>query len=180
LSAGDSLPRPGQEVAGPAPVAARLARPQEAAACVRLLRQLGCFTFQGTDAELEQRLAPQLARPETMHLLVAGTPGEPVALALAYVLPDPSGAPTVYVHDLVVDARARGQGLARVLMQGAVDMAHDVGAAKVMARTDDGNAAAERLYASLGLAEGDRLWEGPVAARDASLPERQRTSDGSG
>ncbi|MBN2744424.1 MAG: GNAT family N-acetyltransferase [Marinilabiliaceae bacterium] len=61
--------------------------------------------------------------------------------------------PYINVHDIVVDARYRGQGLGRQLMQRIIGIAAERDYCKVTLEVRDDNAVAQSLYRSLGFDE---------------------------
>jgi ribosomal protein S18 acetylase RimI-like enzyme len=58
--------------------------------------------------------------------------------------------PAGFIHDVVIDAAARRSGVARALLQEAAERLRALGAARVMLWTAEKNAAAQRLFESLG------------------------------
>lgn len=55
-----------------------------------------------------------------------------------------------FIHDVVVDATARRSGVARLLIEAAVEWLRERGAPRVMLWTAEHNSGAQRLFESLG------------------------------
>ena len=62
------------------------------------------------------------------------------------------------LNDLFVDEGARGQGVARALMEAARAFAASTGAASLELATERDNAPAQALYDSLGYARDEAYW----------------------
>jgi GNAT superfamily N-acetyltransferase len=58
--------------------------------------------------------------------------------------------PAGFVHDVVVSEHERGRGVARALVEAAVEWLREHGAPRVMLWTAEPNHAAQRLFAALG------------------------------
>jgi ribosomal protein S18 acetylase RimI-like enzyme len=58
--------------------------------------------------------------------------------------------PAGFIHDIVVDERARRSGVAKLLMTAAVEWLRDNGAPRVMLWTAAQNESAQKLFESLG------------------------------
>lgn len=130
-------------------------------------------------------------RPE--DFLVAELPGVRVAGYIRTVPPTPlpSNAHVRQIQGLGVDPRARGHGVARALVQAAVEQARREGARRMTLRVLGHNAPARRLYESEGFAvegvlPGEFLLDGayvddvlmgrpldPVPAQSGSQPPPQ-------
>jgi ribosomal protein S18 acetylase RimI-like enzyme len=97
-------------------------------------------------------LGTQLAESEVI-VYVAERAGQVVGYVYAGMEPlswkelrDPAG----FIHDVVVDEHARGQGLATRLVEVAADWLESHGAPRVMLWTAEANPAAQRLFQRLG------------------------------
>jgi len=73
--------------------------------------------------------------------------------------------PCGYIHDVYVRERSRGQGAGRLLMEAAIDWVRSKGMSQVVLYSKTGNAAAQRLFASLGFR--DTMVEMTLDRRDA-------------
>ncbi len=73
----------------------------------------------------------------------------PVGLVAA----SPDSAETAYVYSLWVDPQARGQGLARRLVEAVLDWARRHGVRTATLRMEPGNGAARTVYEGLGFTE---------------------------
>ena len=67
------------------------------------------------------------------------------------------------LNDLFVDEGARGQGVARALMEAARAFAASTGAASLELATERDNAPAQALYDSLGYARDEAYWHYALA-----------------
>jgi len=97
-------------------------------------------------------LGTQLREPDVI-VFVAEEDGEVLGYVYAALEPqswkelrDAAG----FVHDLVVEERARGRGIARALMEAAIEWLKEQGAPRVVLGTAEQNAAAQRLFTKLG------------------------------
>ncbi|WP_030936587.1 GNAT family N-acetyltransferase [Streptomyces sp. NRRL S-646] len=114
--------------------------------------------------EVFSRLLPQLstsARPldaeavgrivacDANTVLIARADREIVGTLILVMVPVPSGL-RARVEDVVVDAAARGHGVAGLLMQKALQTARDAGARTVDLTSRPDREAANRLYGRLG------------------------------
>lgn len=86
-------------------------------------------------------------------VLVAERRGEVVGYAYAGLEPmswKDLRAPCGYLHDVFVDERARGAGAGTALLRAALAWCEERGAPRVVLMSAEGNAAAQRLFATLG------------------------------
>jgi ribosomal protein S18 acetylase RimI-like enzyme len=97
-------------------------------------------------------LGTQLAEKDVV-VLVADRDGDVVGYVYAGIEPlswrelrESAG----FIHDVVVDERARRTGVASALVEQAVDWLASQGAPRVMLMTAEQNPAAQRLFARLG------------------------------
>lgn len=83
--------------------------------------------------------------------LIAQVDGQPVGLMNCFQGYSTFAAkPLINIHDLVVDATYRGQGVAKALFTQVENIATERGACKVTLEVLSGNTPAKALYASLG------------------------------
>jgi GNAT superfamily N-acetyltransferase len=97
-------------------------------------------------------LVSQISNPEAV-VLVAERDG---AVA-GYVFADVEGiswkdlrGPCGFVHDVYVEESARGEGIGRDLLQGAIDWIRSRGRTQIVLWSKFGNESAQRLFASMG------------------------------
>jgi GNAT superfamily N-acetyltransferase len=87
---------------------------------------------------------------EPMHVLVAEMDGR-IAGIVHYIFHRSTWmiGPTCYLQDLFTDARVRGQGAGRALIEAVYAKAHEAGARRVYWLTHETNATAMKLYDSI-------------------------------
>jgi GNAT superfamily N-acetyltransferase len=113
----------------------------------RLIPQLGAFKIPPTWEELTA-----LLQSESSTLLIARLPdehGEIVGVLSLTIYRVPTGGRSI-VEDLVVDERARRQGIGEALLRFAIDLARDAGANGVSLTSNYSRQAANRLYQTMG------------------------------
>jgi ribosomal protein S18 acetylase RimI-like enzyme len=96
-----------------------------------------------------QRLREIVASPASRLLLARDEAGNVVGMLTLALFPIPTGV-RAWIEDVVVDERARGQGIASELTQAALRMAAQHGARTVELTSRPDREAANRLYARLG------------------------------
>ena len=110
------------------------------------------FYRQPSDLPRARRfLYDRLSQRQSVVLVAESAPGE--ALGFIQLYPCFSSirvAPTFILNDLFVTPPARGSGVGRSLMEAAARMARATGAVGLELATAKTNAAAQRLYESLG------------------------------
>ena len=119
-------------------------------AFVRLVPQLSRSNSPPTEAELAE-----IARSEATHLLVARDDGGTIVGSLTLVLFRIPTAMRAWIEDVVVDERARGQGVGEALNREALRVAADAGAKTVDLTSRPSREAANRLYQRLGFKQRD-------------------------
>jgi ribosomal-protein-alanine N-acetyltransferase len=116
-----------------------------------------------------------LDRPDIADMLVARLPGHgappPIAGYLcAYLLTD-----EVHINNLAVDARWRRRGVARALLQAALDRGRLQGATRAFLEVRMSNAGAQSLYRSFGFRDaGIRRHYYTQPVEDALVMELRR------
>ena len=127
----------------------RPARLSDSPAVADLVTELGYPT---TPARMQQRLTRLLADPEYVTL-VAETSGVMVGLVGAYVgLALELDSTSARLTGLVVDARWRGRGIGRALMQHIESWCRQKGATCVILTSGHHRADAHRFYEAIGYA----------------------------
>jgi len=114
-----------------------------------------------SDLVLSRRyLTERLERGESVVLLAEAPGGAALGFVQMYPTFSSLRAARVFVlYDLFVAPEARRHGVARRLMQAAVDEARAAGAAALSLQTARTNVAAQRLYESLGWKRDEEFME---------------------
>ena len=114
-----------------------------------------------SDLVLSRRyLTERLERGESVVLLAEAPGGAALGFVQMYPIFSSLRAARVFVlYDLFVAPEARRHGVARRLMQAAVDEARAAGAAALSLQTARTNVAAQRLYESLGWKRDEEFME---------------------
>jgi GNAT superfamily N-acetyltransferase len=140
----------------------RRAQTSDAEAIARLLHdfntEFGDFT-PGPEA-LEKRIRVLLARGD-VTVVLAGDPPEGLAL-LRFRPALWTATLDCYLEELYVVPERRGRGSGRALMEAAMDVAREEGAAHMDLGTGDDDVAARALYESLGFDNREGKPEGPL------------------
>ncbi|SEO57564.1 Acetyltransferase (GNAT) family protein [Actinacidiphila rubida] len=110
----------------------------------RLLPQLSA-----TAKPLDHAALDRIVTCDAMTVLVARTPEAIVGTLTLVLLPLPSGL-RARIEDVVVDASARGHGVAGLLTREALRIAREAGARTADLTSRPDRAAANRLYERLG------------------------------
>ena len=108
------------------------------------------------DASIAASVERLMERGEAEYLLAAADDGEPVAgvAQLRYRWGIWWEAEDCWLEDLFVEARARGTGLGRALVQATLDRARERGCRRVELDVNTENPPALSLYRSLGFETG--------------------------
>jgi ribosomal protein S18 acetylase RimI-like enzyme len=149
-------------VSAPADVAVRRGELTDAEAIARLLHdfntEYGDFT-PGPRA-LTDRIR-QLLDAGEITVLLGGEP--PEGLALVRFRPSLwKESLDCYLEELYVVPERRGRGLGRALMEAAIALARDRGAADIHLGTSEDDVAARALYESLGFSNREGGPDGPI------------------
>jgi ribosomal protein S18 acetylase RimI-like enzyme len=118
-------------------------------ACRRLLPQLSSTAGPVGPGDLGR-----IAGHQAVTLLVARGPEGIVGMLCLVMFPLPTGL-RARIEDVVVDERARGQGVGTALTMAAVDLAGRRGARSVDLTSRASRVAANRLYQQLGFRQRD-------------------------
>ena len=125
----------------------------------------GYKTFYKTpvsDADLE-RTWRRLLRAESTHALGASLDGHLVGIAHFLFHPAVWTDDVCYLQDLFVDVAARGQGVARALIEHVADAATRRGAPRLYWLTAVDNAVARTLYDKVAQCRGFIRYDHPMA-----------------
>jgi ribosomal protein S18 acetylase RimI-like enzyme len=134
----------------------RLAGPEELAAVGRLLRD---FNVEFGEPTPEPKvLAARLGGLRDTVVLIAGEPARGVAV-LRFREAIWTAGLEAYLAELYVAPEHRGRGDGRALMDAAIGLARERGTDWIELNTDEGDVAAQGLYASLGFAHTARYYE---------------------
>jgi ribosomal protein S18 acetylase RimI-like enzyme len=136
------------------------ATPEEAGDVARLL--IAFRDWMGRDRPGDDSIRASVHRligdADTEYLLAAAEDGAPVGVAqLRYRWTVWWAAEDCWIEDVFVAESARGTGLGRALVQGAIDRAAERGCRRVDLDTDHDNVPARGLYESLGFVVGPQL-----------------------
>lgn len=84
-------------------------------------------------------------------LVARSNDGVAVGMASAQlVISTAEGAPSAWIEDVVVQQALRGQGIARLLLEGLLDWAQRHGATRVQLLADNANTSALDFYRHIG------------------------------
>ena len=130
----------------------RAARHDDLDACVALLEQLFRLERDFSAQPLLQRQGlQQLLESDANQVLVADNGGEVVGmLSVQRLISTAEGTAVGLVEDVVVDAKWRGQGVGRLLMDALDDWARGEGLARLQLLADQHNHHALAFYQRLG------------------------------
>jgi GNAT superfamily N-acetyltransferase len=135
------------------PLRIRRARASDLGSLVRLLGQLFALEADFSPDRRRQRrgLALMRAAPRRRAVLVAARAGAVVGMVTAQLVASTAeGALSALVEDMVVDARERGRGAGRALLEAIEAWALARGATRLQLLADEGNAPALAFYARMG------------------------------
>jgi ribosomal protein S18 acetylase RimI-like enzyme len=118
------------------------------------------------DAAFEAGVRRLLADPNTDFLLA----GEPAAAVcqLRYRYAVWTASEDCSLEDIFVEEEARGSGVGRALVEAAFDRARERGCARMELDVNEANAAALRLYESMGF----EAWSDPPGGRNLLMRRR--------
>jgi GNAT superfamily N-acetyltransferase len=137
-------------------IRADLARPEHAAALVRLMDEYASGQTGngiGLSDDAKANLAAVLQARAGAHTLLAEQEGEFVGLLNAFEgFSTFACRPLLNIHDVVVTEAQRGRGIGRLLMEAAERLARELGCCKLTLEVLEGNVKAQAAYKSLGYA----------------------------
>ena len=135
---------------------ADLSRPEHAQALIRLMDEYASDPMgggTGLSDYAKANLVSTLQKRAGAHTLLAEQAGEFVGLLNAFEgFSTFACQPLLNIHDIVVTQTRRGQGISRLLMQQAENLARELGCCKLTLEVLEGNHMAQAAYASLGYA----------------------------
>jgi GNAT superfamily N-acetyltransferase len=140
----------------------RRAGPDDAAPIARLLHDFNTEYDDFTPGpEALERRVRELLEADEIAVVLAGDP--PQGLALMRFRPALwKAALDCYLEELYVVPDRRGQGIGRALMNAAMDLARERGAADMHLGTGEDDVAARGLYESLGFSNREGKPDGPL------------------
>jgi GNAT superfamily N-acetyltransferase len=129
----------------------RRATRDDAAAAVGLMMQLAEHVYGEIDAGIEDRVRAMLNLPQ-YAIFVAEADSERVVglLTVSHRWTLWHRGPCALIEELVVDERARGQGVGRALIRVAIDWAEAEGCSEIEVSTEEDNTDAQAFYRRLG------------------------------
>jgi ribosomal protein S18 acetylase RimI-like enzyme len=133
---------------------ADLASPLHAKALVQLLDEYASSFEgggQGLAEEVKGRLPREIATRPHAHAWIAWSNDEPAGLIVAFEgFSTFLAKPLLNIHDVIVSAAHRGCGLSNGLLQAVEEFPREIGCCKLTLEVMEGNAIAQRAYASAG------------------------------
>jgi GNAT superfamily N-acetyltransferase len=140
------------------PTAVHPARPADAEAVARLIRELAATI--GESSRVNSSRVRRWLQTPGCGALVAVETGAVVGTRTYTVRPNLYHAlPVFLIEELVVHAGSRGKGLGRALLDTAIKIARGKGCAEISVSTESGNTSAQTLYRSAGLTDESVLLE---------------------
>lgn len=135
----------------------RAARPEDASELARMLNALGVHEGFGDGIYSTESVRTQIfgSRPALDVLVVEGESGLIGYAAYERTFNTDCGEPGLWLHDIYLEARARGCGLGRRLMAEVARMAVAEGRTSVWWGVHNRNAGALAFYAALGARDDD-------------------------
>jgi ribosomal protein S18 acetylase RimI-like enzyme len=138
----------------------RQGKATDAEAAVGLMIQLGEVGHGQPDPRVEEGFQRMLESPDYLLLVAENDRGQVIGLL------DASQrwtlwhrGPCVLIEELVVDRKARRQGVGRALIEAAIDWARMQGCSEVEISTDTDNLPAQAFYRKLGFESAALLLE---------------------
>ncbi len=135
---------------------ADLSLPSHAQAVLQLLNEYALDEMGGgapLPAHVQTHLVAELHKRPQVHVVLAFVSDAPVGMAICMEgFSSFACQPLLNIHDIVVTAPLRGQGLSRRLLQKAEDIALRLGCCKMTLEVLEGNTAARAAYARFGFA----------------------------
>ncbi len=105
-------------------------------------------------ADVRNRLIQGLREHPTTLVFLAFDGGDPVGLAICFRgFSTFAAKPLINIHDLVVSANRRGQGIGRRLLAAIAEKGRATGCCKLTLEVQENNMRARRLYESVGFSQ---------------------------
>jgi len=133
-----------------------LSAPEHGEAVLQLLNEYASGDT-GTGDELpeytQQNLVGELRSRPNLHVILAFINDYPAGLLVAIdSFSTFTCKPVLNIHDIIVSAGFRGQGLAGRLLQKAEQLAQEKGCGKITLEVLEGNVTAQKVYRAAGFA----------------------------
>ncbi|CAJ48483.1 putative acetyltransferase, partial [Bordetella avium 197N] len=142
--------------------------PAHAQAILNLLNEYASEPMGGGEplpAWTQENLIAELARRPTARALLAWSGDQAAGLAITFEgFSTFACKPLLNLHDFMVSARFRGQGVAQQLLRALDDLARELNCCKITLEVLEGNEAARALYRKMGY-EGYALQEATGVAQ---------------
>ncbi|AKA35284.1 GNAT family N-acetyltransferase [Flagellimonas lutaonensis] len=138
----------------------RNARPEDMAAVLRLVKELAIFEKEPEAVEVTEAdlVRDGFGEKKHFHCFVAESDGNIVGLALVYERYSTWKGPVIHLEDLIVNEKARGQGVGKALLTAVVKYGHDLGVKRISWEVLDWNEPAIKFYETNG-AKVMRDWD---------------------
>ncbi len=135
-------------------VEAELSRPEHAAAVVQLMDEYARDPMGGGEplpVMVKENLVRELAKRPNLHQFLAFDGDVPAGLINCFEgFSTFACRPLLNIHDVIVSAAYRGQGLGRLLLQAAETRAMELGCCKLTLEVLEGNTVAQAAYKAFG------------------------------
>ena len=105
----------------------------------------------GLSAHVKANVVKELEKRENIHTVMAFIDGKPAGLVISIEgFSTFACKPLLNIHDVLVSAKFRGQGIAKMMLGKVEEIALRSGCCKLTLEVLEGNAAARNLYESAG------------------------------
>lgn len=106
---------------------------------------------QGLSNQVKLNLPTELAKRKSAHVILAFVDSRPAGLVICFEgFSTFACKPLLNIHDAIVALPYRGQGLSKLLLQKAEDIAIDLGCCKLTLEVLEGNHVAQAAYKAFG------------------------------
>ncbi|MBD2189524.1 GNAT family N-acetyltransferase [Pseudanabaena mucicola] len=106
---------------------------------------------QGLSNQVKLNLPAELAKRKSAHVILAFVDSRPAGLVICFEgFSTFACKPLLNIHDAIVALPYRGQGLSKLLLQKAEDIAIDLGCCKLTLEVLEGNHVAQAAYKAFG------------------------------